>query len=229
MTEPTKPIVYEHPLSPYAQKVKLALWEKGIDFSTVHLGQMTAEQRTEFQALSPRSEVPCLLHNTLPIFDSTVILEYIEDVWPTPALLPATPTDRARVRMLEDVMDTHFEANTWGLSEIEHFSRASGDLATQLTKFAEDELAAWLRWLDDQLNEAQWFNGDTFGWGDICVVPFVNGAARFAVRPEPGSDLELWTQRANQRPSVIRAKQAADANELDRETMSAAIANGFKR
>ena len=41
-----------------------------------------------------------------------------------PALLPATPAERARVRMIEEVMDTHFEAINWGLSEIRWFKRA---------------------------------------------------------------------------------------------------------
>jgi hypothetical protein len=59
--------------------------------------------------VSPRGEVPALVEGEVGILvDSTMILEYIEDRWPKPALLPATPEDRARVRMLEDVMDTQY-------------------------------------------------------------------------------------------------------------------------
>ena len=79
-----------------------------------------------FAAANPRGEVPALLDGDAAIFDSTVILEYVEDKWPAPAMLPPTPAERARVRMLEDVMDTHFEAITWALSEIRNFGRAEG-------------------------------------------------------------------------------------------------------
>ena len=117
--------LYDHPLSPYGQKVKIALIEKGVEFqgmlpNAIGSGQVDGE----FAAANPRGEVPALIDGDAAIFDSTVILEYIEDKWPKPALLPASPVDRARVRMLEDVMDTHFEAITWALSEIRNFGQS---------------------------------------------------------------------------------------------------------
>ena len=60
------------------------------------------------------------------IFDSTIILEYLDDAYPDPPMRPASAPERARVRMLEEVMDTHFEAINWGLSEIRWFRRAVG-------------------------------------------------------------------------------------------------------
>ena len=60
------------------------------------------------------------------IFDSTIILEYIEDRWPPPPLLPASPAERARVRMIEEVMDTHFEAINWAMGEINWFGAGRG-------------------------------------------------------------------------------------------------------
>ena len=114
--------LYDHPLSPYGQKVKIALIEKGVEFEGMLPNAIGSGQvDDEFAAANPRGEVPALIDGDAAIFDSTVILEYIEDKWPKPALLPATPIDRARVRMLEDVMDTHFEAITWALSEIRNF------------------------------------------------------------------------------------------------------------
>ena len=44
-------------------------------------------------------------------------------------LLPDTPAERARVRMIEDVMDTQYEPNNWGTMEVLRFRRASGALA----------------------------------------------------------------------------------------------------
>jgi len=101
--------VFEHPLSPYAQKVKIALDEKGIAYSAkmpaaIGTGQIDAE----FLKANPRGEVPALIDGDVAIFDSTIILEYIEDKWPTPALLPKDPAARARARTIEEVMDTAF-------------------------------------------------------------------------------------------------------------------------
>lgn len=223
------PIVYEHPLSPYAQKVKLALLEKGVAFTSRNLVLLTDAHREEFFTSSPRGEVPLLVDDGFAVFDSSIILEYIEDRWPNPPLLPEMATDRARVRMLEDVMDTHFEANTWGLSEVKHFRRAEGALAEKLNRFATSELEQWLDWLDRQLGEAEWFNGDRFGWADVCVVPFVNGATRFDIHPHQGSTLAAWHTRVNELPSVVRCKEEADTAELDADVMTQAIENGFKR
>ena len=111
--------LYDHPLSPYAQKVKIALREKGQPFETLTPGGLGAGGAAgEFLEANPRAEVPALVDGEVMIFDSTIILEYLEDRWPTPALLPGAPAERARVRMLEEAMDTHFEAINWGLSEI---------------------------------------------------------------------------------------------------------------
>jgi glutathione S-transferase/RNA polymerase-associated protein len=81
--------------------------------------------------------------------------------------------------MLEEAMDTHFEAITWGMSEIRNFGRASGALAETMLARAGEQIAGWYQWLDSQLGDRPWFNGDTFGWGDLCVVPFVSRAVGF--------------------------------------------------
>jgi len=220
-------IVYEHPLSPYAQKVKLALLEKGVAFEVRGPSFEEGAQRSAFLQLSPRGEVPVLVADDLPIFDSSIILQYIEDRWPDPPLLAPDAAERATARMLEDVMDTHFEANTWALSEVKHFGRAEGELAQRLNAYAEREIRGWYAWLEHRLDDAPWFNGADFGWGDICVIPFVNGATRFDIAPV--GRLADWLRRANARPSVSEYKIAADAAELDPAIMKAALAAGFKR
>ena len=93
--------LYDHPLSPYAQKVKIALREKGQAFEALMpQGIGAGGAAGEFIEDNPRGEVPYLIDGNVHIFDSTIILEYIEDKWPQPALLPTSPADRARVRML---------------------------------------------------------------------------------------------------------------------------------
>ncbi len=225
----TDVVVYEHPLSPYVQKVKIALLEKGVSFRVVGPGAPPEEMQGGFGPQNPRLEVPLFLHGDTAVFDSSIILEYIEDAWPEPSLLPRAPADRARIRMIEEAMDTHFEANTWGLGEVRVFGRGGSERGPRLGRFACDEIAAWYRWLDAELGSLEWFNGSSFGWGDLCVVPFVNGAARFDLHPDPNTGLARWLTRINARTTVDEVTQAAKAAELDPQTMKEAVAHGFKR
>lgn len=203
-------ILWDHPLSPYAQKVKIALREKDVAFETrVPGGIGVGGAAGDFIAASPRAEVPALEHDGAAIFDSTIILEYIEDTWPTPPLLPARAIDRARARMIEDVVDTHLEAVNWGLSELRHFRRASGELGETLTARAIEQVRGYFAWAERTLGDWAWFNGDTFGWGDLSVIPYVNGSVGHGISPSPGSRLGQWLARANARPSVARTMEEA--------------------
>ena len=203
-------ILYDHPFSPYAQKVKIALREKGLACETVLPGGLGAGGAAgEFVAANPRAEVPALIHDGVGLFDSTIILEYLEDLRPQPPLLPPAPADRARVRMLEEVMDTHYEAINWALSEIRAFRRAEGAEAETLLGAAGRQLAGFYGWLERQLGDREWFNGDRFGWGDLAVVPFLNGSRAHGFPPPEGSGLAAWLDRANARPSVAATTQEA--------------------
>jgi glutathione S-transferase len=169
--------LYDHPFSPYAQKVKIALREKGQAFEApLPQGIGVGGALGEFVEANPRAEVPALIDGDVKLFDSTIILEYIEDKWPTPALLPASPAERARVRMLEEVMDTHYEAINWGLGELRAFKRATGELAEKIEARAAEQTQGYYTWLERQLGDRECFNGETFGWGDIAVVPYLNGS-----------------------------------------------------
>jgi glutathione S-transferase len=215
--------LYDHPLSPYGQKVKIALREKGVAFETVSPGGLGAGGAAgDFAAANPRAEVPTLVDGETAVFDSTVILEYLEDAYPTPAMLPKAAADRARVRMIEEVMDTHFEPINWGLSELRWFKRAEGDEAARIEAAATRQFAGFFAWLERQLGERDWFNGDTFGWGDLAVVPFLNGAAGQGHPPPQASNLAAWQARANARPSV--ADTTAEIAAMARTTGMANVA-----
>ncbi len=205
-------ILYEHPLSPYAQKCKIALAEKGIPFE-LRLPEAFGTGATQdrgFTERNPRHEVPTLIDGEANIFDSTVILEYLEDKWPHPPLLPASPAERARVRMLEDVMDTQYEAINWAILELVAFKRASGQLRDKLLARAAEQTAKQQAWLERELQGRQWFNGASFGWGDVVVIPHINISIGNGNGPKPGSRLADWVARCNARPSVVAVLKAVE-------------------
>ena len=224
-------IVYEHPLSPYAQKVKIALDEKGIAYEPrMPVAMGSGQPDREFLKANPRGEVPALIDGEDSIFDSTIILEYIEDKWPTPSLLPKSPKDRAKARTIEEVMDTHFEPINWGMGEIHWFKRASGERARTLEASAHAQARGIYDWLTRQLGEAQWFNGNTFGWADLSVVPYLNGARANRIGPDESSPLGKWLTRVNEKPSVAKSAKAAAAIATSMTQVHQAIESGlFKR
>jgi glutathione S-transferase/RNA polymerase-associated protein len=117
---------------------------------------------------------------------------------------PVSAEERARVRMLEDTLDTIYEGVTWAVFEIEGWGRATGELKTTLLKRAAEQIAQFNGWLERELGSRTWFNGDAFGWGDACAYPFVAGAAGQGNAPRAGSKLAAWLARVMERPSVKR-------------------------
>lgn len=196
-------LLYEHPLSSYAQKVKIALREKGLTFSVeIPEGLGSGNSAGRFAESSPRLEVPALIDGAARIFDSTIILEYLEDKWPTPPLLPRDPAARAEARMIEDVCDTLYEAINWGLGEIRWFKRAEGELAEKMVATAARQTAEIQVWLAARLGSRPWFGGESFGWADIGVAPYLNRSFHYGLGTAPGSTLAQWRERLRQRPSV---------------------------
>jgi RNA polymerase-associated protein len=196
-------LLYEHPLSSYAQKIKIALREKSIaftpelpaDFGTGQAGGALASN-------NPRAEVPVLIDGPTRIFDSTVIMEYIEERWPNPPLLPRDPAARAFARITEDVCDTQYEAINWGFGEVLWFRRATGTLAEEMKATAARHTRMLQDWLSERLGDAPWFGGEAFGWADAAAAPMVNRSVHYGMGPEPGSKLALWHAGLRERPSV---------------------------
>ncbi|MBD1940684.1 glutathione S-transferase family protein [Microcoleus sp. FACHB-68] len=222
-------ILYEHPLSPYAQKVKIALREKGIEFEskTPDLNE-GGFGGSEFVEANPRREMPAFIDGDAKIFDSTIILEYIEDKWSSPPLLPSNPTDRARVRMIEEVMDTYYEPINWGLVEINFFGRAKGELAETIVGNAKQQAEKCRQWLTKQLGDREWFNGDNFGWSDLCVVPSINTSfVAFGIAPAADSPLANWFDRVKVRPSVAETLQEANESIAGLEQFSSFLEQGL--
>ncbi|HXC57006.1 MAG TPA: glutathione S-transferase family protein [Rhizomicrobium sp.] len=224
-------IVYEHPLSPYAQKVKIALDEKGVAYEAKMPAAIGSGQPDlDFLKANPRGEVPALIDDGFAVFDSTIILEYIEDKWPAPAMLPKGAQERSTARTIEEVMDTLFEPINWGMGEIRWFKRAEGERARTIEAHAAQQARGIYQWLSRHLSDKQWFNGESFGWADLSVVPYMNGALGSGFAPDKSSNLSRWLERANGRASVQKASKAAADVIAQMANVAGAVSSGlFKR
>ena len=223
-------ILLEHPLSSYVQKVKIALREKGVPFTTEIPHELGSGRAGGiFKAANPRIEVPVLIDGPVRLFESTIIMEYIEDRWPEPPLLPKDPAARAFARITEDVCDTHYEAVNWGFGEVFWYKRASGALADQLKSEAARQTTVLQAWLTERLGQSPWFGGETFGWADAAVAPMVNRSVHYGMGPAAGSPLANWHARLRERPSVAATFAEFDAVKDRMGDMASAYASGERR
>lgn len=92
--------LYHGTTSVCAIKVRLVLAEKGLEWDSELLNLQRGDQhRPEYLELNPNGVVPTLVHDGNVVIESSVILAYLEDVFPEPSLMPETPMERARMRL----------------------------------------------------------------------------------------------------------------------------------
>lgn len=99
-------VLYHHGSSACAAKVRFALAEKGLRWESRYVDILRGDQfAPAYLALNPKAVVPTLVHDGAVVVESTVICEYVEEVFPDPPLYPKAPLDRARVRQWTKAVD----------------------------------------------------------------------------------------------------------------------------
>jgi glutathione S-transferase len=205
-----------HDLCPYVQRAVIALTEKGVTFDRVFID--LADKPDWFLAISPLGKVPLLKVGDDVIFESAVILEYLEETQPNP-LYPADSLARARHRgMIE--LGSAVLSDIWGL-EI----AATRDVAVAKIEALRQKFA----WLERELAEGPWFAGATFGLVDAVFGPVfryfdlfdrILDHGIFAATP----NVDAWRAALAARPS-IRAAVVPDY--LERLERFIAKQNGY--
>ena len=98
--------LYHHGSSVCAAKVRFALATKGLEWDGVYIDILAGEQFTpEYRAINPKAVVPTLVHGDLVIPDSTVIVEYLDQIAPETSVHPIDPWERAQVRYWTKAVD----------------------------------------------------------------------------------------------------------------------------
>lgn len=188
-----------HHLCPYVQRAAIALAEKGVPFERVTID--LADKPDWFRELSPLGKVPLLkvAHqdgSETVIFESAVILEYLEETLPNP-LHPADPLERARHR-------GWIEYGSAILNRIARFYSAPGP--TALANEAR-ELAAMFARVEAELGDGPWFAGARFSLVDAVYGPVlryfdvIDRIGDFGIltgKPK----IAAWRKALAQRPSV---------------------------
>ena len=196
--------LYDGTTSVCAIKVRLTLAEKGLDWESRTLDLRRGDQfDPDYLRLNPGAVVPTLVDGDAVIVESSVIMQYLEDLKPDPTLLPETPLDRARMRLwLKRIDDpvhpacgvlthaTAFRASFLAKSPEEqaaHFAKMPDaarrarqesvyrdGLASPYARNAVQTHDRLLRDMEAALASAPWIAGPAYSLADAAATPYVN-------------------------------------------------------
>jgi glutathione S-transferase len=211
--------LYAFPLSPFSAKVRIALAEKGLDCEIVDVPTSRGgivSKPAELLAINPRGQVPVLVDGELALYDSTVIVEYLEDRFPAPPLYPRDVASRARCRQLEDAGDDATSGPMVAL--VAEVWRKSDPATRDAAKIAgaKGSLLALAERLERCLKGREYVCGD-FSVADVaCYIPLTMCTLLGAPTPESLTGVRAWQARMAARESIARdaALMTADAQRL---------------
>jgi maleylacetoacetate isomerase len=182
--------LYSYWRSSCSWRVRIALNLKGLAYTyeAVHLLKDGGQQNTEaYRALNPMRTVPTLEFEeggrVRRLSQSLAILEYLEERYRTPALLPDDPLLRARVRMLAEMVNSGIQP----LQNLSVLQFVKNDMKGDEKVFAAHWNARGLTALEAAVKETagRYCLGDTVSFADIFLVPQLYGARRFGVDLTP--------------------------------------------
>jgi len=183
-------ILYGYALSSASYRVRIALALKGLEVNSVQVNLRAGEQRLEeFLQINSQGFVPALIADDGAVLTQSVaIIEYLDEIHPEPPLLPKAPLARARVRALAQAIacDVHPLNNLRVLQYLEN--ELQHDKATRETWYRH-----WVRVGFDALERrlvrdgasGRFCHGDAPTLADVCLVPQVFNARRFALDLTP--------------------------------------------
>jgi glutathione S-transferase len=194
--------LYWHPFSVMPRRVHITLREKGLGYEEVIVDLPGGALRTpEFRRLNPFSQVPVLEDGGLVLAESIAILEYLEERYPEPALLPSDPVQRALARQWM-LWSSDYLFPAWKLWMEPRLGAGGGDAAAQQSR-GHEAMAAHFDVLDARLRGRDWLAG-AYSLADVCYAPFVTTLEfcgltdLLANRPA----VQAWVTRLAARPAV---------------------------
>jgi glutathione S-transferase len=179
-------VLYDAPRCPYAARVRIVLAEKGVEVDVVEID--LSDRPDWLYEKNPKGRVPVLEEDDRPLAESAVLMEFLEERYPEPALLPPDPADRAAVRLLifraDELTDPYYALRREEDGAREQFDAALGRL-------------------DGLLGEQPYLSGAEYGLADIALVPWVLRARDvLGVELDGFPALTDWLARLEQRPAI---------------------------
>ena len=158
-----KPItLYSNPESQYSHRVRYALAEKGIDVEAVDVNAKDINE--DLYLVNPTGTTPTLSDRDSHIYNSTVIMEYLDERYPSPPLMPAFPSPRAEARILMLEMDRELCQNA------DTLLLGKGRSTKQYEK-AKEDLRIYTVHMSNILRDRRFFLDGGISLVDCCAIP----------------------------------------------------------
>jgi len=193
--------LYDFKSSPNCQRVKVVLAEKNLPYEIVPVDLSKKEQKApEYLKMNPYGKVPVLTDDGTVIYESLIINEYLEEKYPTPALLPKDPAKKAKARILTDYGMAHFDSPYQKLRM--ELMKDAKEQSQPIIDGAKAELKKLLQRFEEELGDQQYLLGD-FSLVDANLLPRFTRLEGFGVLPDPALPrLGKYLERMKARPSV---------------------------
>jgi glutathione S-transferase len=191
-------------LSPFCRKVRIALAEKGLGFELK--SENLWERRAEFLAMNPAGEVPVLVEDGGPtLADSNAICEYLDEIFPDPALCPGDAAARAEVRRLVAWFDGKFNrevtGNLVGEKIMKRFLRL-GEPDSRAIRAGKANIQTHLQYVAWLTERRTWLAGDSFSLADIAASAHFSAIDYLGDVPwDKFEASKIWYARVKSRPS----------------------------
>jgi maleylacetoacetate isomerase len=191
-------------------RVRMALNLKGINPEVEYVDLLKGHQHGDYQAVNPQKLIPALVldEGGPPLFQSMAIMEYLEETYPQPPLLPKDARGRARVRGLSQVVVS--DAHPLSVPRIRNY-------LTQTLKLSHDQMHEWVRhWQVEALQTLEtllsrdketgrYCHGDAITIADICLVGQAVGSSFFDVGIKPFPTVERIVNTCLENEAIARA------------------------
>ena len=202
------------PLSNYYNKVKMALLEKGVDFTEERVG--TGSKDEAIRAASPLGKVPFIKTPQGALCESQVIVDWLEAAYPQPALVPSDPYAAAKVRELATFIDLHLELVARELYAQAFFGGTVSESTQERVRKQLDKNIAGFKRL---ARFSPYVAGDTFTLADCSAwvsLPLVALATKSVLGEDllaaHGVDWKSYGKRVGERPSAVRITEDRKAD-----------------
>ena len=200
--------LYGHPFSSYTQKVLIALYENATAFEFRSLGPETPQHAASWQQRWPLRKFPLLVDGDRTVVESSIIIEYLQHVYPGPVrLLPAEPMATLEVRFLDRFFDLHV------MSPVQHAVEGAltglADRKQEALAEAASRLELAYAWLEGHLAGRTWAAAADFTLADCAAAPalfYADWTHPIAARHPL---LRAYRARLLARPSFARAVDEA--------------------
>ncbi len=201
--------LYTHPMSPCAQKVRILLAEKNLQWTSHHVDLAQKENlKPEYLKLNPLGVVPTLVHNGKPVIESSIICEYLDDSYPEHSLTPEDPYLRSKMRFWLKHIDVKLHpscgALQWPIVMRPAMLQKSPEEQQRLLDMvpekprrerqkrlvkmgleAPDVIDAVRTYrktildMEEALKQHEWVVGDEFSLADVCLAPYFQTIYQF--------------------------------------------------